>query len=614
VVRRISWAVAASVAGLAVWVGIQAAAGKSYSFPEVRVDATVLPDGSLKLVEHRTFNFDGHFTFAFFTVAWPFEQIRDFEVSENGRALEVEEEPEFTEFKGTWHFDAQDERRTFRISYRALCAVDVWEDTAHLLWQFVGTGWTVPTEHVAIRVHIPEAARQELGRPLVCEGAGDTRGYAGRPLRPGDTRAWGHGPLNGEVWIVDPQTVMLEVTDLPASTFVEGSILFPPDAVPRAAQVPAPMRATVLAQERVLAELANDQRRTFREEERRRQGWERIGWITAGVLPLVFLLLVVSARLRDRTPGVPRLIPDPPEDIHPMELVQLWGAYRGAVDTQDAYRAQLLHLAKTGAIEIHTDGRVSEPEDIRVRLKDLPRDGSLDLEFAEFLFADGQDWVSLGDIKPKGKRKTELKEWWGKAKDTAKAGFGSVTQLRWESILTTLLGVGGFVFGIALLALAGWVGGIVMAVSVVGMIAAHIGIPTRLRAEFRDRITRWISFRRFLKRFSSLPDAPALAVVIWEQYLVYATALGIADEVEKQVKALIPEEELPAPWPGAPSGVQSFLWVNAFRDSTPAQVASWVMPRASSSGGSSFSSGGGFGGGFSGGGGGGGGGTGGGAG
>jgi uncharacterized membrane protein YgcG len=611
-IRRVVLALVPIVV-VALAIGVPLAFTKSYSFPEVRVDATVLPDGSLRLVEHRTFDFDGDFSFAFFTIAWPFEQIRDFEVSENGRPLPVDEEAEFTQFKATWHFDAQDERRTFRISYRALCAVDVWEDTAHLLWQFVGTGWTEPTDNLAVRVHLPEASQRELERPPVCQGAGDIRGYAGRPLRRGETRAWGHGPLTGEVRIVDPQTVELTVTDVPAATFVEGSILFPPEAVPRAAQVPAKLRATILAQEATLAELANDQRRAFLEEERAREAWSRRGWFAVAALPVLFVLLVVVARLRDRTPGIPRVIPDPPEDIHPMDLVQLWGAYRGAVDTQDAYRTQLLHLAKIGAIEMHADGRVSDPEDIRVRLKDLPRDGSLDLEFAEFLFADGEEWVPLGSIKPKGKRKTELKEWWEKAKDTARAGFGSVTQMRWEGILTTLLGVGGFVLGIALLALAGGVGGVLLAVSVVGMIAAHIAIPTRLRPEFRERLTRWTSFRRFLKEFSSLPDAPALAVVIWEQYLVYATALGIADQVEKQVKALIPEEELPAPWPGAPSGIQSFLWVNAFHDATPAQVASWVMPRASSSGGSSWSSGGGFGGGFSGGGGGGGGGTGGGA-
>lgn len=598
------------VVGLFVWLNVDE---KSYSFPEVRIDATVLPDGSIRLVEHRTYEFDGEFSFAFFTVAEPPANVLDFEVREDGRTLPVTRTSEFGHLKARWEFSARDERRTFRISYRVTCAVEAFRDGAHLEWQFVGTGWEVPTDHLLVRVHLPEAATRPLERPPACLGHGETSTYPSRPLEEGQTRTWGHGPLSGEVRILDPQTVELEVRDVPPFTFVEGSILFPKRAVPRAAVIPIERRAGILAQERTLAEQANEERRRLLAEERARERWTTVAWVLVFVAPLVYLGLVAIARIRDRVPGVPRLLQDPPEDLHPMQLAQLWGAYRGAVNPQDAYRTQLLHLASTGVIEMRGEGLVSDPEDIEVRLRDIPADGSLDLEFTEFLFVDGQEWVSLKSITPKGKRKSELKEWWTKAKNTGKAGFRSVRQNRWESIVTTLLGLAGIIVSIGLLGLAGVVGLLVMAEVVVGMIVAHVLIPSRPTPEFRERIARWAAFRRFLKRFSSLPEAPALAVVIWERYLVYATALGVADQVEKQVKAHIPAEELPAPWPGAPGGIHSIAWVHTFHDSTPSQVASWVMPRASSSSGGSFSSGGGFGGGFSGGGGGGGGGTGGGA-
>jgi uncharacterized membrane protein YgcG len=601
----------------AVLLALSIEGDKSYSFPEVRIDATVLPDGSIRLVEQRTFDFDGDFSFAFFTVDEVNDHVREFEVRERGQTLPFDETSPAGTFKAMWRFSATDERRTFRISYRVACAVDVYRDAAHLLWQFVGTGWEVSTDHAFIRVHLPEAAKRSPERATDCAGPTDIGRYRGRPLRPGETRAWGHGPLSGEVRVVDPQTVELEVDDIPPFTFVEGSILFPPEAVPTAAPTPGRMRLDILVEERRLAEIANDRRLEFLEEERRREAWTRAGWVAVVALPVLFALLLLIARLRDRVPGVPRIIPDPPEDIEPMHLVQLWGAYRGAVDARDAYRTQLLQLATSGAMEMVADGRVSDPTDIRVRLKRMPEDGSLGREFAEFLFVDGdKTWVSLKDIQPRGGRKTELREWWNKAKETGKRGFGSVRQLRWESVVTTALGLGGIALGLVLLVVAGLLGWLVAGVALVGMFAAHVAIPARPGPEFRERIARWTSFRRFLKSFSSLPDAPALAVVIWEHYLVYATALGVAGTVEKQVKALIPPQELPSPWPGAPAGVYGFGWVGAFHDSTPTQVASWVMPRATSSSSSSFgsfSSGGGFGGGFSGGGGGGGGGTGGGA-
>jgi uncharacterized membrane protein YgcG len=606
----------AALLGLLAGCGL--GSGKSYSLPEVRIEATVLPDGSIRLVEQRTFDFQGQFSFAFFTVAEPLEHVQDFEVTEDGRALDVVQESDLGQFRATWYFSAQDDQRTFRISYRVICAVQAYRDAAHLLWQFVGTGWDVPTDHVSVRVHLPEATTKPLQRPPACTQAGDTGPYPGRPLHPGETRAWGHGPLGGEVRIPDPHTVELEVTDVPPYTFVEGSILFPPRAVPTAALIPVDMRASILATEWALAEQANAARRQFLQDQEEREAWRNRAWVLVGAVPLIYLLLVVIARLRDRFPGVPRLLTEPPEDIRPMKLVQLWGAYRGAIDTRDAYRTQLLHLAENRAIEMRAEGLVSDPQDILVRLREMPGDGSLDREFVEFLFLGDREWVSLRSITGKGKRKSELREWWNKAKDAGRAGFGSVRQSRWESILTSLIGFLGILFAIPLIALAGWVGGIILAEVVAGMILAHIAIPVRPGPPFRERIARWKAFRRFLKRFSSLPDAPALAVIIWERYLVYATALGVADRVEKQVKALIPPQELPSPWPGAPGGVASIAWVSTFHDSTPSQVAAWVMPRATSSssfssGLGSFSSGGGFGGGFSGGGGGGGGGTGGGA-
>jgi uncharacterized membrane protein len=140
-------------------------------------------------------------------------------------------------------------------------------------------------------------------------------------------------------------------------------------------------------------------------------------------------------------------------------------------------------------------------------------------------------------------------------------------------------------------------------------------LPPRLPDEDRERVARWGTFRRFLKRFSSLPDAPAMAIVIWEQYLAYATALGVARRVARQVKAVLPADRVPSPWVGAPGGLDGLAWAGSM--SVEAPVSAGFVSSSSSgtsattwSGSSgSFSSSSGFsGGGFSGGGGGGGGG------
>ena len=48
-----------------------------------------------------------------------------------------------------------------------------------------------------------------------------------RSSQPGEIRAWGHGPLQGNVSIADPQTVVLDARDVKPYQFVEGSILLP---------------------------------------------------------------------------------------------------------------------------------------------------------------------------------------------------------------------------------------------------------------------------------------------------------------------------------------------------------------------------------------------------
>ena len=77
---------------------------------------------------------------------------------------------------------------------------------------------------------------------------------------------------------------------------------------------------------------------------------------------------MIWAFRRDRGPGVPRILQEPPEAVHPAELALLWSAYRGTFAPKDAYRAQLLHLAKAGVIGVVADGRVSDPKDLQIRL------------------------------------------------------------------------------------------------------------------------------------------------------------------------------------------------------------------------------------------------------
>ncbi|MGH2710143.1 MAG: DUF2207 domain-containing protein, partial [Actinomycetota bacterium] len=158
---------------------------KDYRFPRVEIDATVRPDGSLVLDERRTFAFEGDFSFAYFTVDWPPHLIQDFSISENGQPFLIAPHAEAGGTRADWTFDAHNESRTFDIHYVVLCAVDVYPDTAHLKWQFVGRTWEKETDLLHVRIHLPQAARKTPRPGGACpQAAGQISST--RPLNEGE--------------------------------------------------------------------------------------------------------------------------------------------------------------------------------------------------------------------------------------------------------------------------------------------------------------------------------------------------------------------------------------------------------------------------------------------
>lgn len=59
-----------------------------------------------------------------------------------------------------------------------------------------------------------------------------------------------------------------------------------------------------------------------------------------------------------------------------------------------------------------------------------------------------------------------------------------------------------------------------------------------------DYDAKWKAFKNYLKDFSQIKEYPPESIVIWNKYLVYATALGVAKEVKESMEKLLPEGEL----------------------------------------------------------------------
>lgn len=62
------------------------------------------------------------------------------------------------------------------------------------------------------------------------------------------------------------------------------------------------------------------------------------------------------------------------------------------------------------------------------------------------------------------------------------------------------------------------------------------GIGGKYTIKGMEYAERWENFKKFLKDYSLIKEHPPESIAIWNQYLVYATALGVADEVYKAMK------------------------------------------------------------------------------
>jgi uncharacterized membrane protein len=59
-----------------------------------------------------------------------------------------------------------------------------------------------------------------------------------------------------------------------------------------------------------------------------------------------------------------------------------------------------------------------------------------------------------------------------------------------------------------------------------------------------DFDAQWNGFKRYIQDFSQMKEYPPESVVVWNHYLVYATALGVADKVKKVMELSLSKDQL----------------------------------------------------------------------
>ncbi|MDR9415982.1 MAG: DUF2207 domain-containing protein [Gracilimonas sp.] len=138
---------------------------KEYAIPELRIEVLVHEDGRITITEHRTYIFDGSYSWANYRLPKSgYSAIRDIHISEEGSSFTNlnSEEPETflveesdQAFNIKWFFDAEDERRTFTVKYTLQKAVVIGPEWSEFFWTYAASGREKSTETFNISVRLP---------------------------------------------------------------------------------------------------------------------------------------------------------------------------------------------------------------------------------------------------------------------------------------------------------------------------------------------------------------------------------------------------------------------------------------------------------------------------
>ena len=129
---------------------------KNYFFPKVSGEYLINADGTIDVLEHRTYSFDGSFSWADINI--PLRVLRqgytynvnltNFKITEDGLPVSIIQRNDLQgdKYYARWSYSAYNETRIFDISYRLTGALGGGVDYDEFYWQVIGDGWDKRTE------------------------------------------------------------------------------------------------------------------------------------------------------------------------------------------------------------------------------------------------------------------------------------------------------------------------------------------------------------------------------------------------------------------------------------------------------------------------------------
>ena len=501
----------------------------SFRISDLNVEAKLQKDGSMLVSEAVTYSIDEINGVYFDIDAKGYGGINSLQVFEDNGINENNEisfkkvdsaNYEVTENDGVYRIKLYSKNynniRTFKFVYTLPDAIKVYDDVAQLNRKMVGQDWQKGIFTIKVTIEIPVSKNYDNSKILV----------------------FGHGPLTGEVDKID-NTVVYKLEDYYPGDFLEAHILMEPEIFSefdKSKIIHVNMKQELLDMEARLANEANTERNRAIKIKKGMQilsnnpktilGTEASIWAV-----LMYYIHIVFKRKNKFKNDEVKYLRDLPDDSSPA----LVGGIMTKNVNDNEILATIVDLIRKKVLTLETSDKktiitltgstgllsAQEKTIIDIYINDFGDGRSLDLKSIGFFhkvpmttagkFEKWSDYI-INEMN----RKDLVYEHIGCGATLIFVllsiifTFGSLIQ-------TALTNNTLFMFGIPL--------GVVLFFS-----AGTAKYPSKKLAE---TMSKWQAFKNFLSDYSQLEEAKITSIHLWEQYFVYAIALGVSDKVVK---------------------------------------------------------------------------------
>ena len=504
----------------------------NYRIEKLDIEANLQKDGSMVVSEAVTYDIDEINGVYFDIDAKGFGELEDLQV--------FEDDPNTSSFKevdtSNYEVSVSDELyriklysknqnniRTFKFVYKLPEAIKVYDDVAQFNRKMVGKEWQQGIKYITAKVIIPVSVSYDNSNILV----------------------FGHGPLTGEV-DKEGNTVVYKLNNYYPGDFLEAHILMEPEIFSeynKSKIVHKDMKQKLLDMEAKLADEANAERDKARRQPNKFKKLFGKQGLMLGVLvsiwgALMFYIYGIYRRKNRVKNSVGKYLRELPDDSSPA----LVGSFMTDSISGNEILATIVDLIRRKILRLETSEEKSiitlvgnteklsaqERVIVDIYINDFGDGKSLDLKSFGFF-----QKVPMSTARKFEKWKTIIQSEMNR-KDLVFEGFkGMGKDLFYKSLCGIILGIK-FFGNILEKAMESKMFLIIIIMGVILFISlTKARYPRKELAEAKDK---WQAFKNFLSDYLQLEEAKITSVHLWEQYFVYAVALGVSEKVVKAYK------------------------------------------------------------------------------